>query len=88
MTTPWTSALELLGSAGQGQRVHCSLLLWSRQWCRSGAFSNEGAENLDDGRVVSGGVHGNAFEGIDAAQTHVEFVVAELLDGLSVAVGE
>jgi energy-coupling factor transporter ATP-binding protein EcfA2 len=42
-----------------------------------------GAGNrLHDGWVVSLGVHGDALEGADAAQVHVELVRADLLDGL------
>jgi hypothetical protein len=40
----------------------------------AGVFAEIGAENFHDGRVVAGGVDGEAFQGVDA----VELVVAEL----------
>jgi len=44
-------------------------------------------EHLHHGQVVSRGVAGDAFDGVDAADAHVELVPAELLDGLGIAVG-
>jgi hypothetical protein len=38
--------------------------------------------------VVSLEVHGDALQGVDTAQVHVELVRAELLNGLGVAVGD
>ena len=51
---------------------------------------DEGAQNLDDGGLVSvlTRVVRNLLQGVDAAQADIEVVVAELLDGLGVTVGE
>lgn len=54
----------------------------------AGAFADVGVEHLHHGGVVAFGVHGEAFEGVDAAEADVELVVTELGNGLGVAVGE
>jgi hypothetical protein len=38
--------------------------------------------------MISGGVAGDALQGIDASDAHVELVGAELLDCFGVAVGD
>jgi hypothetical protein len=57
---------------------------------RSAVHPDEGAQDLDDGGLVSvpTRVVRNLLQGVDAAQADIEVVVAELLDGLGVAVGE
>ncbi|PPK70244.1 hypothetical protein CLV40_102155 [Actinokineospora auranticolor] len=58
-------------------------VLWNT--CRSGA--DEGAEYLDHGGLVAGRVDGEAFQGVDAAESYLEAVrtlLPELLDRLRV----
>jgi hypothetical protein len=43
-------------------------------------------EHLHHGGVVFGGIAGDPLEGVDAADAHVDLLVAELLDGLGEAV--
>ena len=58
------------------------------QWpLLAGVLADERGQDLYDGRMVSGGVAGDALQGVDAADPHVELVGAELLDRLGVAVG-
>jgi hypothetical protein len=51
-------------------------------------LAHEGGEHLHDGAVIAGRVAGDALQGIDPAQAHIEPVVAELLDGLGEAIGD
>jgi hypothetical protein len=50
---------------------------------------DEGTQDLHHSRLVPlRGVLGEPFQGVDAAQAHVEVVAAQLLDGLGVAIGD
>ena len=51
-------------------------------------FPNEGAEDLDNGRVVSCGFDGDALQVIDAAEADITSARTELLDALDVALRE
>jgi hypothetical protein len=47
-------------------------------------LSHEGAEHLHYRWMIPSGVSGDALQGVDPAQPHVELVGAELLDGLGI----
>jgi hypothetical protein len=38
--------------------------------------------------MITLGIHGDAFQGVDAPEAHSELVAAELLDRFGVAVGD
>ena len=68
----------------QSQRVRAGRLGW--RGC-SRVHADERAEHFHHGGVISLGVASDALQCVDAADTDVRLVRAELLDGLGVAVG-
>jgi hypothetical protein len=53
----------------------------------AGVLADKRAEHLHHRRVISGGVAGDAFQCVDAADPDIELVRTELLDSLGVKVG-
>jgi hypothetical protein len=50
--------------------------------------AHEGGEHLGDGRPVVGRVVGDALQRVDAAEPHVQFWVAQLVDGAGKPLGD
>jgi hypothetical protein len=50
--------------------------------------ANERGEHFGDGGAIVGGVVGDALQGVDAAEPHVQHGMAELVDGAGEPLGD